>query len=113
MIESKEEVFGNWYIREWSLFNNRGGLLDFRASAQFFFRAPPYSGQNFPDPPLKHGNIFEAPPPLNYSNARAFLLKRGEISQAPPLEESAFLRPPSLEGSTFLGPPPNPLTPPC
>ena len=69
-------------------------------------------------PPLKRGTNFSRPPrdvsenfwppPLIYSNSRAFSLKRGEIFLPPPPRGVKFFCPPPQRGPKFFCPPPPP-----
>ena len=83
-----------WTLREWSLFNNRGGWWISAQARDNFSGPPPVEGLEFFRPPSNTAKFFWPAPPLNYSNARAFSLKEGEILRPPPLEGSTFLRPP-------------------
>ena len=101
-------IFLPTHISEWSLSNNTGagGFPDERVD---IFRPPPSRGVwIFPPTPMAMKLYW--PPPMNYSNARAFSLKRVEIF-CPSLRGVDNFCPPTLKGPKMHGPSPNPPTP--
>ena len=72
---------------------------------------PPRGSEEFWSPP-REGSTFFRSPPLNYSNARAFSLKRGDKKLVPPLWGSEEFWSPPLRGSEEFWSPPQIHQPP-
>ena len=70
--QSRNQHYILQHLREWSLFKNIGAVGGFPCKFGEFFWPFPLEWSEF----FQMRQIFFAPPPLNYSNAQAFLLKR-------------------------------------